>query len=143
MSGTELVSTKTRRFRHLLRVALGQQEIGRRIHQAREDAGLTQSDLADLLGLGHPQSISRYERGETEVPQKRLRKIAEVTGKPLSYFVIDNLDAPRAPRSAEDQELQTLVHQVLEELRELRAVVERLADPPTHVGTPREHGASN
>ena len=72
MPSTSLVSTKTRRLRQLLLVSLGQQELGRRIRQARDDAGLTQSQLAELLGLKHPQSISRYERGETEVPQRAL-----------------------------------------------------------------------
>lgn len=123
-------------------MALGQQELGRRIHQAREEAGLTQSQLAELLGLSHPQSISRYERGETEVPQKRLRRIAEVTGKPLSFFHPDlAADTPSPP--TEDPEALAVAHQILEELRVLRAAVERLADPPTQSDRTQEHGASS
>jgi transcriptional regulator with XRE-family HTH domain len=68
-------------------MALGQEEVGRRIAQAREEAGLTQAELATRIGLRHPQSISNYERGETEVPAKRLRAIAEATGKDISYFL--------------------------------------------------------
>lgn len=88
MTSPAPVSTKARHLRHLLLVAIGQAEIGRRIKQAREDAGFTQPQLADKIGLRHPQSISRYERGETEVSSKRLRRIAEATNKPLSYFVM-------------------------------------------------------
>ena len=133
------VSTKTRRLRHLLLMTLGQQELGRRIRTAREDAGLTQSELADRIGLSHPQSISRYERGETEVPQKRLRRIGEATGKQLSYFVADTADS--IPN--EDAALLGMVEQILGELRDLRDAVSRLEGPPTQAGSPRARGASS
>lgn len=68
-------------------MALGAAELGRLIAKARDEANLSQAELAEKIGLKHPQSISRYERGETEVPAKRLRRIAEVTRKPLSYFL--------------------------------------------------------
>ncbi len=80
-------STKTRHLRHLLRVALGQTEIGQRIAVARDKAGLTQQELADRIGVKTAQSISRYERGETEVPMKKLERIADATRKPLSFFI--------------------------------------------------------
>src|SRR5687767_4714978 len=82
-----MVSTKTRQIQRLLLRVIGQEEIGRRIKQAREDADLTQQQLAAAIGVQHPQSISRYERGETEVPAKRLRRIAEATSKSMSFFI--------------------------------------------------------
>lgn len=88
MTSTVAVSTKTRRLRHLLLVAIGQEQIGALIKRAREDADLTQAELADAIGLKNgAQSISRYERAETEVPIKRLRRIAEATAKPMSFFI--------------------------------------------------------
>lgn len=85
---TQLVSTKARRLRHLLRMAIGQEEIGNRIREARERADLTQAALAQLIGLtSGGQQISRYERGLIEVSPKRLRRIAEVTNQPMSFFV--------------------------------------------------------
>ena len=84
------VSTETRRLRTLLLVALGQDELGRRIKRAREDAGMTQPELAAAVGWAHPQSVSKAERGETEVPMPRLRRIADATGKPLGFFVREN-----------------------------------------------------
>jgi transcriptional regulator with XRE-family HTH domain len=123
-------------------MALGLEELGKRIHQAREEAGLTQSQLADRLGLGHPQSISRYERGLTEVPYKRLVRIAEETGKPLSFFHPDS--PPETVESAPlaDPATLALAEQILAELRALRVAVQRLEGPPTQAGTPRERGAS-
>ncbi len=123
-------------------MTLGQQELGRRIRQAREDAGLTQSELADRIGLSHPQSISRYERGETEVPQKRLRRIADETGKQLNHFLADEVDSAPAV-SAEDVELLAMVKEIRAEIRDLRADVRRLEGPPTQAGTPRARGASS
>jgi transcriptional regulator with XRE-family HTH domain len=63
------------------------QELGRRIQEAREEAGLTQAQLAELIGLKYAQSVSNYERGKSEPRRKRLRRIAEVTRKPISHFV--------------------------------------------------------
>jgi transcriptional regulator with XRE-family HTH domain len=117
MASKETVSTKARHLRHLLRVALGQEEIGRRIAQAREEAGLTQAQMAERLGLAHPQSISKYERGETEVPPKRLRRIAEVTGKPMGFFVMD-------PEAQDNETTETLAAEV----REVRALVESVLE---------------
>lgn len=68
-------------------MALGQEELGRRIRQAREDANLTQRELADAIGLQDAQSVSNYERGVTEVSTRRLRRIAEATKKPLPFFL--------------------------------------------------------
>lgn len=53
--------------RLLLRM-VGQEEVGHRIRQAREGKEWTQQQLADAIGVATAQSISRYERGETEVP---------------------------------------------------------------------------
>lgn len=38
-------------------------EIGARIVAAREEAGMTQADLADLLTV-HVRALGNYERGE-------------------------------------------------------------------------------
>lgn len=100
-------------------MAMGQEELGRRIRAAREEADLTQPQLADRLGLKHPQSISNYERGITEVPTKRLHRIAEATGKPISYFVAD---APPAlePETVE-QRLAAVEHLLAELVSEVKA----------------------
>jgi transcriptional regulator with XRE-family HTH domain len=57
----------------------------RRIVQARAEAGLTQAELALKAGCS-VVSIGKYERGERALRGPRLRRIAEATGKPLSFF---------------------------------------------------------
>lgn len=116
---TARVSTTPRRLRHLLLVAMGQEEVGRCIRTAREDAHLTQPELAALIGLKHPQSVSNYERGITDVPPRRLRKIAEETGKPISFFLGEQ---PPASRPEGDE------GKVLAALENMQATLERLVD---------------
>lgn len=106
-----MVSTKASNLRKLLFMALGQQELGVRIKQAREDADLTQSELADRIGLKNgAQSVSRYERGETDVPMRRLRRIAEATGRPLDFFTREATE-PTQPGEGELAEMLARIEQ--------------------------------
>ena len=69
---------KTRNLRRLLldvmEGAAGRDSLGDRIAQARRDAGLTQSQLADLVGLKARQ-IQNYEAGDSN-PYRKLSQIA-------------------------------------------------------------------
>jgi transcriptional regulator with XRE-family HTH domain len=99
------LSTTPRRLRQLLRMAMGQEELGRLIALAREEANLSQQELAEKIGLSQGQSISNYERAVTEVPARRLRSIAEVTGKPIGFFLGEQ---PQASPEATQELLQVL-----------------------------------
>jgi transcriptional regulator with XRE-family HTH domain len=124
------VSTKTRRLRKLLLEAMGQRELGRRIRAARDDAGLTQSQLAARVGLQHPQSVSNYERGTQEVPPGRLRRIAEATGKPITYFVAEVMPPDvYAELATLRQEVQQLSAEQIG-LRELAEEIKQLVSLP-------------
>lgn len=61
-------------------------ELSTRIRLAREGASLTQEQIAAALGV----VVSTYVRLETgrtkRVSAETLRRIGELTGKPLSYF---------------------------------------------------------
>lgn len=59
--------------------------VGDRIRQARMEAGLTQDELADLVGIGMRQ-IQYYESGESD-PYRKLRSIAEATGKSIAWLL--------------------------------------------------------
>ena len=51
-------------------------EVGRRVRQAREAAGLTQERFAELIGVS-PQNVSCVERGLAGVSLTVLRRICE------------------------------------------------------------------
>jgi transcriptional regulator with XRE-family HTH domain len=61
------------------------QTIGERIQQAREERGLTQEELAAKLGCTQ-SALSNYELGKRRIYLAGLEQIAQMLGKPLSYF---------------------------------------------------------
>jgi transcriptional regulator with XRE-family HTH domain len=60
-------------------------EVGQRIRIQRLTAGLTQTALADELGVTF-QQVQKYEKGVNRVGAGRLTKIAKVLGLPVSDF---------------------------------------------------------
>ena len=64
-------------------------EIGARIRVLRIAAGLTQDELATLVGVGAGQVVSRWERG-LQVPRlNTAAAIAEALGAPMEALVSD------------------------------------------------------
>ncbi|MDC1205341.1 helix-turn-helix transcriptional regulator [Candidatus Pacebacteria bacterium] len=58
----------------------------RKLREARENAGLTQSEAAE--NLAKPQSyISKIERGERRIDVVELSKIAKLYKKKVDWFV--------------------------------------------------------
>jgi len=60
-------------------------EVGQRIRIQRLMAGLSQTELADELGVTF-QQVQKYEKGVNRVGAGRLTKIALVLGLPVSHF---------------------------------------------------------
>lgn len=56
-----------------------------RIRKARLDAGLSQTDLGNAIGLSD-KSISAYEKGRATPPLSKLKGISRETHRPLQYF---------------------------------------------------------
>ena len=71
--------------------------IGERIRQARRELGLTQSALAERVGvmLG---VLDQFETGKTDAA-RHLEKIAEATGKPVAWFLEGEADDERSARA--------------------------------------------
>jgi transcriptional regulator with XRE-family HTH domain len=61
--------------------------IGARILQARRESGLTQRELADLLGITS-RSIQNYEAGRI-IPWRHLSHIETITRKRAGYLLHD------------------------------------------------------
>jgi transcriptional regulator with XRE-family HTH domain len=74
--------------------------VGARVRERRIMLGLTQQQLADLIGVTYQQA-HKYERGINRVSAGRLYEIAQVLSVPVSYF-FDGLQAensrPISPR---------------------------------------------
>jgi transcriptional regulator with XRE-family HTH domain len=51
-------------------------QLGKWLKKMREDASLTQADLAKALGYDNAQIISNIERGVSAIPQKRIKDFA-------------------------------------------------------------------
>jgi transcriptional regulator with XRE-family HTH domain len=60
-------------------------EVGQRIRIQRLSQGLSQTSLADQLGVTF-QQVQKYEKGVNRVGAGRLTRIAKVLGVPVSAF---------------------------------------------------------
>ena len=74
-------------------------EIGHKLQKAREEAGLSQGELARQLGCTQ-SSLSNYELGKRRLYLADLQRISEILGKPVTFFLertgdvhFDNKDA--------------------------------------------------
>ena len=71
-------------------------DIGKKIQKAREEAGLSQEELASRLGYTQA-ALSNYELGKRRLYLANIEQIARELNKPLSYF----LDESAVPEYAE------------------------------------------
>jgi len=60
-------------------------EIGQRLRRARLAKGLTQTGLADKIGVSF-QQVQKYENGSNRVSSSRLVGITNTLGVPVTYF---------------------------------------------------------
>ena len=60
-------------------------EIGRKIRALRLERGLSQSGLADGIGLTF-QQVQKYEKGANRVSAGRLQQIADMLEVPVTFF---------------------------------------------------------
>ncbi len=79
--------------------------VGARVRERRIMLGLTQQQLADLIGVTYQQA-HKYERGINRVSAGRLYEIAQVLSVPIGYF-FDGLDGQGA-RSVSPRERMCL-----------------------------------
>jgi len=71
------------------RVITSSAELGRRIQDAREDASISQSALAERIGIDRT-AIVRLEAGERKVSATELASIADVLDRPIDWFVVES-----------------------------------------------------
>jgi transcriptional regulator with XRE-family HTH domain len=81
-----------------------QRRIGIRIRMRRNEAGLTQTELGERLGVTF-QQIQKYEKGVNRVGGARLAQLAEALGVNVEFFYrgieFAVSDEPRPPALVE------------------------------------------
>ena len=101
--------------------------ITERVIRVREEAGLTQKELAGLLGLSK-QGYSHYESGRGSFTVQHLFRLARILGRPITWF----LGIPQ--ELADDEEVLLHLYRQLDEhhkrlyLENLRTTVRILHD---------------
>src|SRR4051812_8026465 len=102
-----------RRADRYSRIAEGvSEEIGGRLRDAREDAGLSQGALGDMLGYA-PTMISAFENGRRRLKLEDLARVCIALGKDPEYFLRTASVAPAAP----DPQVGMLLRAEVAELR--------------------------
>ena len=72
--------------------------LGHRVARAREDAGIPQSKLAELVDMERT-ALVRAEKGERKLAMTEMVAIAEALRRPLAFFVNEPLPAVVSRRS--------------------------------------------
>jgi transcriptional regulator with XRE-family HTH domain len=96
--------------------------IGKRLRDAREEAGLSLRELAQRVGLRDHTVLIKYERGETPPNSARLLSLAQALGCSAAALLAGR-DETMALIAAVDQADDLLVAQ-------LEFMLERLQSPP-------------
>ena len=62
-------------------------ELGSKIKRAREECGLSQNELANLIGNKTATCLSLYESNNRKVSAITLWKISQITNLPITFFL--------------------------------------------------------
>lgn len=95
--------------------------IGERIAKAREEAGLRQEDLADMIERS-TRTVQSYEAG-TSSPYRKIREISAVTGRSVEWLLHGDPQDDPPPKDLAGQGLAL----VLDRLESLEAAVAKQA----------------
>ena len=91
-------------------------EAGKRLKTLREMLDMSQTELADKLGVSQ-KAISQWERGERDIPTAILLKLHELTGVNL-HWLLTGEGEPFTHPTEEDKELEELIKSIPSQYRE-------------------------
>jgi transcriptional regulator with XRE-family HTH domain len=97
--------------------------VGKRIQKAREEAGMSQDELASMIGITQ-SALSNYELGKRRLYLENLQEIARSLNRPLACFLgMEEMEEADRQGTAEDadetvQEIVRLLPEVSELERE-------------------------
>jgi transcriptional regulator with XRE-family HTH domain len=105
---------------HAKAISAGDQFVAARVRVARLAAGLSQATLGKAIGVTF-QQIQKYEKGANRVGPGRLQEIANITGKPITFFFAE-MDG----KASGDDEV-TAVVQLMGSKPAIRRIIGRLS----------------
>lgn len=76
------------------------EEVGRRVKSRRLEKGLSQTELADKIGVTF-QQVQKYEKGTNRIGAGRLQRISEALDVPVAFFFGAGNGTPSAGPSSE------------------------------------------
>lgn len=79
---------------------LSSRAIGEKVKFRRQDVGMSQERLAEILGVSY-QQIQRYESGRNKISVERIQEIARALTVPVTFFFEGN-KAPTVSESASE-----------------------------------------
>ena len=91
-------------------------DIGKRLREARDSAGLSQAQLAKALGYESATAVSLIEAGQRKFKIEDLRKAAEILHRDIGYFLgqaMSKLDvkvALRADKDLTEEDKKAVLH---------------------------------
>jgi SOS-response transcriptional repressor LexA len=83
-------------------------QIASRLKQARLEIGLSQKELGKLFGVSDV-TIGEIERGISNIAIPDLERLAIILGKPLDWFLADEVKLPERPPEAALSELEVSI----------------------------------
>lgn len=82
--------------------------VGAKVRTRRKFLGLSQSDLADAIGLTF-QQVQKYERGSNRISASKLYDISRYLKVPVSYF-FDGYAEGETPDGFNESDSEKFVH---------------------------------
>jgi HTH-type transcriptional regulator, cell division transcriptional repressor len=121
----KLSSQDARNLRTLLLLNVFEAEvIGERIARARTEAGLTQEELAELIGVS-TRSLQGYEAGAVK-PYRHMAKLSSTLNRPVAWFLHGEEEDTRL---SETQSLRERVEGLADQLDRIERLLRGRAGP--------------
>lgn len=99
---------------------------GERVRYYRERIGMTQSELAEVLGYRDKGSVSRIESDKTDLPRSKIVMIAQVFGvSPVELMGLNEPAPISRPRQVAYDRLENASDEQIEQLNDLLDVIWR------------------
>jgi transcriptional regulator with XRE-family HTH domain len=104
--------------------------VGQIVKETRKAKGLTQMDLAELMGMSY-QQIQKYEKGVDNISVERLKQLAKVLDVPVTlFFPSDKEMVAESPavygKMADDELLLLRLYRSIKDKKIKNAVLEFL-----------------